>query len=267
MTTMRSSSEAFAPMGTPGAPGPAVTSHFTAVAPAVARPTVSRTRFRPISITAAGSGQARQTPEDVLRSARATGYADGIARAERHVAQEQARRQAEHDAAVATLVEESAAARARIEASVAAALTHWEEDARPELFALADLVVDAAATLAVAILDQEVGTGAERARAAVRRALAEVPGDEPVTVHLAPADVDALTDPATDGAAYGVRTGAVRIVADGSLRPGDALATSPSRRVDARLAAALDRAVQTLRHEVGPQPATGHPLTGLVGAP
>lgn len=260
---MRWSSDAFAQVGPPAAPRSAAAG-FSAVAPPTA-PTVSRSRFRPITTTAPGSGHAQQTPDDVLRRARATGYADGIARAERHVAEEQSRRQAEHDAALAALSVESAAARARVEAAVATALTRWEEDSRPELFALADLVVDAAAALAAAVLDQEVGTGAQRARAAVRRALAEVPDAEPVTVHLAPADVDALADPDADGAVYGVRSGPVRLVADAALRPGDALASSPSRRVDARLAAALERAVSTLRAEVGPTAPATHPLTGAVG--
>jgi len=84
-----------------------------------------------------------------------------------------------------------------------------------------------------------------RGRAALRRALALAPRDLPVVVRLNPADLAAL------GEAAETVDSSVTLVADPTLAPGDAWATSAATRIDARIRAGLERVRKHLvRHEV-----------------
>jgi len=105
----------------------------------------------------------------------------------------------------------------------------------------ADAFSGAAATAAVALAEAILGRALADevlgATAAAERALAALGGDAAEAVlRLHPSDLSLLGETAT----------AVRLVADPSLARGDAVAETPDRTVDARIATALRRALAVL---------------------
>jgi flagellar assembly protein FliH len=104
-----------------------------------------------------------------------------------------------------------------------------------------DQVVAAAFRIAEVIVGREIEQPDSRGRDAIARALALAPGRGHVTVHLHPADIAALGDPA------GLDLGrSLEIVGDPSLQPGDCMLDIASCRVDARIGSALERVREVL---------------------
>jgi len=101
-----------------------------------------------------------------------------------------------------------------------------------------DALIAAALDLAETIIGVELGDGALSARAALVRALADVPAGGTVTVKMNPADFTVL------GESTSV-PGAV-IMADPAMGRGDAVAEFEHGHLNARIGTALDRARQAL---------------------
>lgn len=96
--------------------------------------------------------------------------------------------------------------------------------------------------LAEAILARELR---DDTRAALRRALAHVDPAEVRELRLNPVDAETLRDQAPEG---------VVLTPDPALAQGDAIAVLDEGRIDARVAAALDRARRALRGDEGSAP-------------
>ncbi|GAA2726510.1 FliH/SctL family protein [Cellulomonas aerilata] len=195
--------------------------------------------FRPAPVggvldTGAGrtSAQAEQ--------ARAAGWSAGWAAGARAAA-EAARAQR------GALLAELAAAEEARAAQVAGAVAVLRRAAEAAAARTAPVLQDAAATLdegavllAQAVLGAELADGADRARAALARALS-LPLDAGVhTVRLHPSDLAAVT------AAGAAVPAGVQLVADGSLRPGDAVSELADGFLDARISTAVERAARAL---------------------
>ena len=107
-----------------------------------------------------------------------------------------------------------------------------------------ELILSAAFELAEAIVGVSLADDQLRGRAALQRALAAAPKDVPVTVRLSPTDLAVLE------AAGLCPDESVTVVADPTLAPGDAHATTAGTRIDARISAALERARGVLRGDL-----------------
>lgn len=103
----------------------------------------------------------------------------------------------------------------------------------PVLADVLDTLQAAALELAVALLGTELSDASAAARAALARVLAADDLPDALTVRLHPRDVAALDLPEDVD---------VRVVADPTLAPGDAVAEHADGYLDARLSAAVDRA-------------------------
>lgn len=157
------------------------------------------------------------------------GYAAGARAAAVHAAEELHRARAEHERGEhARAVEHAAAV-----AVLARAADTLRAQRTPVLADALGTVHAAALELAVALLGVELSDASAAARAALARVLAvdELPDD--VTVRLHPRDAAALTLPSDV---------TVRVVADATLEPGDAVADHADGYLDARLTAAVTRA-------------------------
>ncbi len=112
----------------------------------------------------------------------------------------------------------------------------------PVLSAAEDVLAAAAVELAEAVLGEELSDGEKSARSALERALSAAVPSEIVTVRMNPADLAVLGG--TD-----MSNAEVRLTADPSLAPGDAIAVLPDGFLDARIGTALARAKQALTGE------------------
>jgi len=194
------------------------------------------------------AGRERASSADVR--GHAAGYTAGLRAAQAETDALRARLEAEHAARVTALQADTARRIAVLDAATNAMLS----TVAPVLADAEASVASAAVDLAEAIVGNVVrasrpahdatvadgpdGPGSQEARiasgaeATVRRALASVDRTVPVAVRLSPADaarVAGLDLP-------------VPVVADGTLRDGDAVVDLPDGMLDARIATALDRA-------------------------
>jgi flagellar assembly protein FliH len=178
-------------------------------------------------------------PEDLVAAARAAaraegwsvGWADGMRAAADRAAAEAGRRRIADE-------RQRAEARAGLERALAAvdsAAADLEQRALPGAAELEKLLLDAAFTIAEALVGHALRDDATRAPAALARVLALAPAGEPVTVRLSPADHALLT------AADHLSGREVSLVADPTLEPGDAIATSGATEIDARIRAGVQR--------------------------
>lgn len=194
-----------------------------------------------------------RVPAELLATAKAgaqaAGYAAGWAQGQQH-AREAARAAAEIAAAEARQLAEihDRAVRSAL-AALAAGAEQLARRATPVLAELEEQILDAAVRIAEAILEREVSRTGDAGVEALRRALALAPTDRPVTVRLHPADHAVITHHHPSGGAVAGRT--VELVADATLRPGDAVAESDITVVDARLPAAVERVRAALRPPTG----------------
>lgn len=198
---------------------------------AVAVPAERATRL--VALTAPGD------PEAPGASAgRAAGFAAGYSAGYTAGARRAATQAAAEAALTAGRVASAEAARAVQHTVAVSALTAAAQAAQrreePVLADCLDAVHAAAVELAVALLGVELSDAGRSAQAAIGRALAARTPAGPVVVHLHPRDAAAVagTDLGED----------VRVVADPTLAPGDAVAEHADGRVDARIAAAVERA-------------------------
>lgn len=203
--------------------------------------TVQRVAF---PVIGGAATRARDTAADVR--GHAAGYAAGLRAAQAETDALRARLAAEHDAAVAALRADTVRRIAVLDAATNALLSH----VAPVLQDAEESVVEAALELAEAVvgnvvrasradgasdagqvtgLEARPATGAE---ATVRRALATVDRTVALAVRLSPGDAARVADLDL----------AVPVVADPSLRDGDAVVDLPDGLLDARIGAALDRA-------------------------
>lgn len=174
----------------------------------------------------------------------AAGYAAGLRAAQAETDALRARLQAEHTARLASLHADTVRRVQVLDAATNALLSQIV----PVLRDAEDSLVEAALDLAEAVVgyavrasrpDDESGatTGLEArptpgAEATVRRALASVDATVALAVRVSPADAARVADLDLP----------VPVVGDPALRDGDAVVDLPDGLLDARLAAALDRA-------------------------
>jgi flagellar assembly protein FliH len=111
-----------------------------------------------------------------------------------------------------------------------------------ELSQVEDLLLEMAFRLATALLGRELSLVDSPVHDAVRRALAVLPADIPVTVTVHPGDVAALEE--MDDDVTGGRL--VRIDTDSDVEPGSCRADGGFRHVEASLSAALERVRRVL---------------------
>ncbi|HET8615254.1 MAG TPA: FliH/SctL family protein [Actinomycetales bacterium] len=184
---------------------------------------------------------------DEHEAARSAGYAEGWAHGRRDAI-----------AAQADLLAAGQEERRRLEQALAGetqaacdalatAVRQLSATTVPVLEDAADVVLDAAVRLAEAVLGAELQVLDDTATLALRRALAPLPDDGRVVVRMNPQDlqvVRAAGENAADaGQAQRVEGHEVELVADPTLRRGEAVADQGAARVDARLGAALRRAI------------------------
>ncbi|MET4061651.1 flagellar assembly protein FliH [Arthrobacter sp. UYP6] len=165
----------------------------------------------------------------------ASGYAAGLRAAAAETELLRARLVADHEAALA-------AGRDEIRRAVDAlnrAVRSLEQSVLPAAATIQEDLEAAAIELAEALLGQELDDSETSARAALARALVNVPRTEVRAVRLHPSDLAAL-DLETISAAD------VRLKADPSLNPGDAITDFTHGYLDATLASAVARARSAL---------------------
>lgn len=186
--------------------------------------------------------------EREYESARVRGYAAGHAAGMRIAAEAEAivREELHRDREQERLRTEARIARASaaLDAAVASLADRERDLALTAQRELERLAIELAETILARELRDDT-------RAALRRALAHVDPAEVIELRLHPADADALREAAPDG---------VAVTPDAALSPGDAIAVLAEGRIDARVAAALERARSALRGDDGdPLSATGGP--------
>jgi len=191
----------------------------------------------------------RPSLADERAAALAAGFAEGWARGQQQAlaaAQADAQRRAEQQAAM------DAAARMRCDSAVSAlaqAATQLHQRQLPVLDEVGETLLEAALALAAAVLDRELQGLDDTALLALRRTVSPLPGKGPARVRLSPADHAELTQrlarPTWEGRE-------LELLADPSLRPGEAVAEADGALVDGSIASALDRARAAL---AGPRPA------------
>ena len=163
------------------------------------------------------------------------GYVAGLRAAQKDSLEQQATLRAEHDEALRL-------GRAAVERAVevlAAATRAADTRILPVVQETQDAIAAAAIDLAEAILGHELSHGDRSARSALDRVLGTVPASALTGIRMNPDDL-ALLEP-------GVYTQtAVELIADPSLKRGDAIADLPDGYLDARIGSALARAKAAL---------------------
>lgn len=182
---------------------------------------------------------------DRLRAeAEAAGYAVGWAQGRRE-AELAARAARDQEQARAT---ETAAAQAtrvgQALNAVVGAAGSLEARMVPVAADLEDLIVSTAYALAEQIIGRELAAAAEPGRDAIARALAYAPANRPVTVRLHPSDYATVTQAQPGLVEIEGRT--VSLLADATMRPGDAVAECDATTIDARIEPTLARVREVL---------------------
>lgn len=215
-----------------GRPGPAATTAAPRPAPSVAAAAVFE-----VSPTAG-------IPDAVLNPARlaaqSAGYVAGWNRG-----REAGQLAVEAETALIRAAEENQARATRDRIALAISALHdaaesLERRPGPNGAEVEELILAGAFQLAEALVGASLADDRIRGRAALARALAAAPRGASVVVRLNPDDLAVL-----EAAGLAVAD-SVTIVADATLAPGDAFATSGSTRIDARIQAGLERARRVL---------------------
>lgn len=201
------------------------------LAPAAVSPSVCTEPFEVSSAV----GIPAHLVEAARRRAEAAGYAAGWSRgaaaARRAV---EAEGIAQRDAATRDAVRTRSEVAHALRALTDAAAQVLGRNA-PSIAGIEDLIVSSAFDIAEAVVGAHLRDDPERGAAAVARALTLLPSVDTVSVALHPADRSAILasgSPVPDN---------VRLVDDPSLAPGDAVASSGSATVDARIGPAVER--------------------------
>jgi len=192
--------------------------------------------FRPSPVGSVLDGGTGHAVEQARAAGWAAGWAAGTRAAADAARAQRAAAAAEHAAAEANRDARLSAAVAVLARAAEAAVARVV----PVLDAAAATLDEGAVLLAEAVLGAELADGEDRARATLRRALS-VPLDAGVqTVRLHPSDVAALAAVSVDLPA------GVQLVADPTLRPGDAVSELADGFLDARISTAVERAARAL---------------------
>jgi flagellar assembly protein FliH len=195
----------------------------------------------------------RALPAELRAEAHAAGYAAGWSQG-RQEAEAAARAQQERERASAGAVTAELTARAESAiAALGAAAAALEQRSAQSANDIETAIATAALALAEAIVGRELAAAEEPGADALARALRLAPAGRPVTVRLNPADHELLAAGCVAGAGSSAgnrldidgRT--VTLVADASLRPGDALAECDASRIDARIGTAIERVREVLQ--------------------
>lgn len=174
-----------------------------------------------------------------MAAARSRGYAAGYAEGRRAAAAEQERWVAEAEDARAAESAEAADRVAVLAAALRTAAVELREATVPVLAEAEAALTAAAFELATAVVGVALEDRLSAARAAVARVQAAgAPGAVPV-VRLHPDDVAALQE-------SGFAAEGMQLVADATLRRGDAVGELPNGWLDARIHSALQRAKEAL---------------------
>jgi flagellar assembly protein FliH len=205
-----------------------------------------RSRRGPVAIPT-GTGWRSPTVADlavgVREAARAEGYSAGWSEGRRMAAAE-ARSRAAVVATEAAAAEQSRQQRHDTAlVALATAATALENRAVPVLEDFSESILAAAFVLAEAVIGRELALTVNGGAEAMKRALDMAPRQRPVTVRLHPEDLATL---AVHDTTVEIDGRTVTLVPDVSLDRGDAVAVCDATEVDARLAAALDRAGKAL---------------------
>ena len=184
---------------------------------------------------------------DEHEAARSIGYAEGWAQGRREAVAAEHEQPQRAEESRQQLERALAAEAERARDALWSAVQHLEATTAPVLEDAADIVLDGAVRLAEAVLGAELSVLDDAATLALRRALAPLPDDGRVVVRLNPQDLQILraadeSGTRADGSRR-VEGHDVELVADSGLRRGEAVADQGAARVDARLDAALRRAV------------------------
>ena len=166
----------------------------------------------------------------------AAGYAAGLRAAELDATAEAARARVERDA----LREDAVTALTAAVGALGAASRRFDASSAPVLAAADDALLAAAMELAESIVCVELGDARTAARVAIARALSSIDEESITAVRLNPVDLAVI-------GAHGIPVPELRLVADPTLSPGDAVVEIPDGRIDARIGSALARA----RAEIG----------------
>ncbi len=184
------------------------------------------------------TGLAAQTRSAARAQGYAVGWAEGRRAAEERAREaetqaaerrrdEEARREAEHQAALDGLARSAHALRQALETTCAQ---------------VEGQAVDVAVTLAEELVGHELSIAEHPGLDAVRRALALLPGEPVVRIRVCPADAaDLVTMAEIDEVA-----GGATVVADPTLRRGDALVETAEGVLDARISDAARRVREVL---------------------
>jgi flagellar assembly protein FliH len=186
-----------------------------------------------------------QIVEEAKAAAHAVGYAEGWAAGLRE-SRDSTRE--ERQAAAAEYKRVAAERRARTTQAVAAidlAANRLEGRALKTAEEMETAIIEAAFSIAEALIGAHLRDDEARGAAAVRRALALAPAGERVTVSVSTADHAVLTSNGTVPLPE-LENRVVDLVADPGLEPGDAVATWNSTSLDARLSKALTRVRRVL---------------------
>jgi flagellar assembly protein FliH len=166
-------------------------------------------------------------------AAQARGYAAGYSEGLRRATLENLEAEAVREQRARESIAATHARTAKALASLNIAVDELNRRAAPSVAEADSVLIEAALELAEAIIGREVAEGHNPAADALRRALADVPAEQRVTVRLNPEDAATVSGSVPD---------TVRIVADSAIASGDAMTELPHGWFDARIGAALDRA-------------------------
>lgn len=181
-------------------------------------------------------------PEELIVEARATahaqGYAAGWGEGRRQAAAATRSATDRADAMLARVTAEWADRQEHAVVAIAAAARSLEQRAVQPAAEVEEMIMRAAVTLTETLLGHELAVSRTPGEDAMRRALALAPVGRPVLVRLHPDEYAAVASTSNHREIDG-RT--VTLIADPTLRSGDAVALCDATTIDARLSAALDR--------------------------
>jgi flagellar assembly protein FliH len=183
-------------------------------------------------------------------AARSAGYAAGWAQGQQAARESAMAMRDEAELAVQASHLARAEALSRAIGAIAEAAAGLERRGVTAATEIEDLIIRSAVDLAEALLGRELSDAGGRALDAVRRALSLAPSGVAITVRLHPEDHDTLVGTDTDAAHPGgevvIGGRPIRVIADASLSPGDAMADYAATTIDASLTAAMARVREVL---------------------
>jgi hypothetical protein len=112
---------------------------------------------------------------------------------------------------------------------------------------VAATALEIACLLAKRIIEEELKSDPKLRLSLARAAVRRVGESQKVTVHLSPADVEAVTAAAGEGDPLGIPMARVEVVTDTNLSPGDSIVESDTAMVDGRIGTRLEELRRVFR--------------------